>query len=532
MTSQACRNLFVFSLILLLTAYAEKKEAVTTNNPSNEVMYHVFLRSFYDANGDGHGDLKGLEEKLDYLQDLGITSILVTPIQSSVYYHNYFSDNFEKIDSTLGNDQTFVSLMKAIHTKGMKFYLDMETQYVTEDNLWWKDSYNNPSSKYSNYIVYNGKNNTDPESIIFNLKELEGYNGVKRKVATVNLTNKDVLDYNFTLFKHWMDPDNDGKFDDGVDGFRLDHAMDDLDWKGKWTGLFDKFWHPLITRLKQVNPKLMIVAEQANWADYGKDYFDKAGVDRVFAFKLQNAFVSFNKNKIQIIADSTFSATPAGKQQVVFIENHDMQRSASKFGKDPGKERVGAALNLLVGGIPAIYYGQELGMPGTGGFGKYGMTDANDIPQREAFEWYKDDSSKGMAIWYKNTGPWWDSTSLKANDGLSLEEEKPDAASLYNFYKSLLQLRKSEVALSEGKYSVVTNNNEQVFTFMRSAANEKLIIAINLSATEQKTAIDGKGAGLKEDTKFQTLFPDTNEATLSQGLTLAPYSVHIWKIKE
>ncbi|MDP4264316.1 MAG: alpha-amylase family glycosyl hydrolase [Bacteroidota bacterium] len=533
MIPKACRPLLVLPFILLLMACHSKKEQETTVNDSNEVIYHIFLRSFYDSDGDGNGDLKGLQEKLDYLQDLGITAILVTPVNSSKYYHNYFSDDFEKIDPAYGNDQSFSDLMKAVHQKGMKFYLDMETQYITEDHAWWKDSYKNPSSKYSNYIVYNGKDNTDPEPIIFNMKELPGYNGVKRKVATVNLSNKDVLEYNYTLFKHWMDPNNDGKFEDGVDGFRLDHAMDDLDWKGKWTGLFEKFWHPLLTRLKQINPGLMIVAEQANWADYGKDYFEKAGVDRVFAFKLQNAFVSFDKHKLSIIIDSTFSATPPANQQVVFLENHDMERSASKFGKDPGKERAGAALNLLVGGIPSIYYGQELGMPGTGGFGKFGMTDANDIPRREAFEWYKDDSSKGMALWYKNTGPWWDSTNLKANDGISLEEEKPDTASLYNFYKTLLRLRKSHEALSEGKYQAVSNNNEQVFTFMRYTKKEKLFIALNLSATEQKAATDINGTGIRQEAKAVQLYPAANaEKSLSGDIVLAPYGVYIWKFNE
>ena len=283
----------------------------------------------------------------------------------------------------------------------MKIYMDMETQYVTEDQVFWKDSYNNPKSKYTDYILYNDSLNTKPESIIFGLNELPGYDGTKKKVTTANLTSKNFQAYNFELFKYFVDPNNDGRFDDGVDGFRLDHCMDDLDFKGRLTDLFSKFWTPMLTRLKQINSKLSIVAEQAVWASYGNEYFDKANVDRVFGFQLQAAIASFDKKRIGAVADTTLNMIPHNKQQVVFIENHDIQRFASAVNKNLQKEKIGAALNLLIGGVPSIYYGQELGMFGKNAGGKYGMTDANDIPIREAFEWNKADTGKGMALWYK-----------------------------------------------------------------------------------------------------------------------------------
>lgn len=525
MIRKACLTVLILSAITFFSACTQKESPKETSNPSNEVIYHVFLRSFYDSDGDGHGDLKGLQEKLDYLQDIGVTAILVPPINASEFYHNYFSGDFETIDPEFGNDAALSDLLKEMHRRGMKFYLDMETQYITEDHPWWKDSYGNPSSKYSDYLIYNGKGNTEPETIIFDLKVMPGYNGVNRKVTTVNLLNKDVLEYNYNLFKRWMDLNGDGKFDDGVDGFRLDHAMDDLDWKGKLTGLHEKFWKPLISRLKQINPQLMIIAEQAYWGDYGKDYYEKAGVDRVFGFKLMASFMSFDKAKIDLIMDSTFSVVPAGKSVVVFLENHDMQRFASGPGKDPGKARVGAALNFLVGGIPAIYYGQELGMPGMKA--NFGMNDANDIPLREAFEWYKSDSGKGMAIWYKNSGPWWDSTNLKPNDGISVEEEKEEPGSLFNFYRDILQLRKSHVALSDGKYQSLNNNNSKVFSFTRTAPSEKLLIVLNLSGEEQKVTIDNANM------KTSSLYPKgKNEKEFAAELTLSPYAVYVWKIND
>ncbi|MEP6514107.1 MAG: alpha-amylase family glycosyl hydrolase [Parafilimonas sp.] len=497
---------------------------------SNEVIYHIFLRSFYDSNGDGHGDLKGLQSKLGYLQDLGVTSILLTPINSSVYYHNYFSDDFEKIDAEFGTMQDYLDLVNDIHKHGMKIYLDMETQYVTEDHLWWKDSYNNLKSKYSDYILYDDSAHTKPSTIIYNLTGLTGYDNTSGRITTVNLTSKNVLDYNIKLFTHFADPNNDGKFNDGADGFRLDHAMDNLDSKPQLTNLFATFWKPLITHLKQANPKLMIVAEQANWSDYGSDYLLNAGVDRVFAFNLQKAIVSFDKQRLARVIDSTFSQTPSGKQQVFFIENHDMQRFASAVNKDERKLKVAAALNLLIGQVPSIYYGQELGMFGAGGFGKFNSTDGNDIPMREAFEWYKSDSGKGMAIWYKNTGGWWDSTNLKPNDGISLEEEMNDPNSLYNFYKTLLKLRKENTALQSGTYQTFANNNDNVFSFLRSDKNETLIVVINLSADTQPMTFDFTGTKIFKASQIMSIY-EIGKKTISSlsTLSLQPYEVQIWK---
>jgi glycosidase len=362
--------------------------------------------------------------------------------------------------------------------------MDMETQYVTEDHLWYRNSYQNPASKYSDFLVYNGPGNTEPESIIFNLTELRGFDGTVRKVTTVNLLGQKVLEYNQLLFSYWVDPNRDGNFDDGVDGFRLDHMMDDLDWKGKFTGLFQNFWTPLIDSLKAINPQLIFIAEQANWSSFGNEYLHEANVDRVFAFRLREAIVAWDKQKIMALADSTFSTPDPGKQ-IVFIENHDTDRFASMAHGDPGKLKAAAALNLLIGGIPSIYYGQEIGMRGSGGFGKFGNTDGNDIPRREAFEWYPSVSGEGMALWYRDSGPWWDQRSLKDNDGISYSEQKADSASLWNVYRDLLALRREYPVISSGKFRPVDNDNRYLCSFMLESEEETVLIVVNLAEDRQ-----------------------------------------------
>ena len=125
-------------------------------------------------------------------------------------------------------------------------------------------------------------------------------------------------------------------------------------------------------------------------------------------------------------------------------------------------------------------------MSGAGGFGKFGNTDGNDIPMREAFEWYATPSGAGMALWYKNTGPWWDQTNLKANDGVSFEEQQGDPISLWHTYQGLISVRKRYPALVSGRYQPLPNNSASVVSFARMTADEHLVVMINLSADTQE----------------------------------------------
>jgi glycosidase len=510
---------FKFLTLLLFIcsiSFAQKKDKII----KGEVMYHLFLRSFYDSNGDMHGDLNGLKEKLSYLQNLGITSILLLPIFDADCYHNYFVNDFEKIDPEFGTMQEYILLVKEIHKRGMKIYMDMETQYVTENHLWWKDAVGNLKSPYSDYILFDDTAHNIQSTIVFDLRQLNSFDGSFIKATTVNLRNKNVLDYNVKLFSFFVDPDKNGIFDDGVDGFRLDHAMDHLDGKPTLTNLFADFWKPLLTHLKKINPKLKNVAEQSDWKDYGFAYFQNAGVDRMFGFGLQQAILSFNKENLMANADTILAQCPEGKDQIIFIENHDMDRFAS-LETNIKKQQLAAALSLLIGGVPSIYYGQEIGMQGK--FGKWGNTDGNDIPRRAAFDWYKSGQGKGMATWYKNTGSWWDNSEIKPNDGISAEEQLNDSNSLLNYYKSLIQLKQSNPALANGKYATAINDNNKVFSFYRKYENRKVLVAVNLSDAEQ-TAIFEEG--------YKKYVPLLGKSKVqNSSINLSPYEIAVFEVK-
>jgi alpha-amylase len=124
------KKYILLSLLLASTSpmWSQKKNTQITKG---EIIYHVCQRSFYDSNGDLNGDLNGLRQKLGYLQDLGVTSIMLLPLYEADCYHNYFANDFDKIDPEFGTMEEYITLVKDIHKRGMKIYMDMESQYVT-----------------------------------------------------------------------------------------------------------------------------------------------------------------------------------------------------------------------------------------------------------------------------------------------------------------------------------------------------------------------------------------------------------------
>lgn len=495
---------------------------ISPTNTDDEIFYHVFQRSFYDSGGDSHGDFKGLESKLDYIQELGATSILLLPIYESIFYHNYFASDFRKIDPKYGTIEDYLSLVRAIHARDMKIYLDMEVQYITEDHIWYRDSFGNPDSPYSQHIIYNGPGNTDPESIIFDLKEIHSYDGAIRKVACLNIFNEATQNEIFEEFRHWTDPHGDGSLKDGVDGFRLDHMMDDLDDKGKLLNVYARFWKPLVNRVRMLNPGIKFIGEQADWESHGNKGFEEADVDYMFAFPLKFAISNFNKGEIIWAQEMGLNGTPPGKQQIILIENHDTTRFASSVNNDPNKLKVGAALNLLLKGAPSIYYGQELGMEGEGGFAVYGISDGNDIPRRESFPWHAKVMGLGSTLWYRDSGPWWTDSKLRDDNGVSVEEQIEDENSLLNFYKKLISIRKTYLSIQKGDIQFLNQNNDYVVSFIRSFGSQTLLVHISLSSEIQRITSDSYEID-------QIIFQFPEDAVINNELL--PYSIQIFALK-
>jgi alpha-amylase len=453
-TAMSMQRVVIALIWFLLASCGAMRAAVaaTTWVAEDEVFYKIFVRSFADSNRDRIGDFLGIEQRLGYLQDLGVTSLLLTPIVPSKFYHNYFASQFDGVDPSFGDLESFQHLVRAVHSRGMKIYLDQEIQYVSSEHPWWQ-SVGHPQSPFAQYLLFNGPDNTKPETG-FSFKT---YDGQPATLAIVNLKLPAVRRYFEGVFAAWLDPAHNGDFSAGVDGFRIDHMMDDLDHKGRLAGLLVDFWAPLLAHAREVNPRMLTIAEQADWQQFGDDLQRRGGIDLVYAFPLRAALVSLNRDAVAAAIEATVAKTAPGKGQLIFLENHDTIRFASEVQGDVRKERLGAALNVLLKGSPLLYYGQELGMLGrqmkdTG-------TDGNDITVREAFRWNRKVDAPGSALWYRGTGVWWDQRFARDDDGISLEEEQAKPDSLLAYYRKLIALRRSQPELEKGDESLIRTHS-------------------------------------------------------------------------
>lgn len=496
------------SLVLLLAATItacgelpidKTLPAPTAVNWNNEIIYHVMPRSFYDSDGDRHGDLAGFVRKLPYLQELGVTTILFTPLYESELYHNYFPTDYEAIDPEYGTMDDYIAFVKAVHAAGMKFVMDMETQYAMTGHRWFDESYQNPDSEYSDFILYLDDENEEPLQIVdpdnSGLKILSGWPDKQISIVCLDLAHPRVKHYMSEFFAFWIDPDGDGQFDDGVDGFRIDHIMDDLDNKGILTNLYAEFWEPILERSLELNPNLLIVGEQADWGDYGDKMVAASGANAAFGFHIRQAIAGGNYHHTPHSDDEVYVPTASviheavndmqerfgnGTYYVSFLENHDTIRVASNVRRHAGLLRVTAVLNLTMPGIPSIYFGQELGV--TGERVERG-SDTSDLGMREAFPWKSSAEFDGFAGFYRDTADVWASSIYTSDylDEISLDAQVSDVSSLWHHYRELVWLRRNHDALRNGDYVPVDLGSDSLIGFDRSNNDSTIRVVVNAS---------------------------------------------------
>lgn len=214
----------------------------------DEIVYQIFPRSYFDSNGDHIGDLTGIALKLPTIKQMGFTSILVNPIFKSRVYHNYFADDFFQVDPALGTNESFYRLVRKAHALGMKVILDMETQYVADQHPWFAEP------QFQNYVWKKG-------SAFYDLK-INWWGGSKAKIAAINPDLPEVIEAGKNIFRFWTCPN--GSLDSGVDGFRIDHMMDDLDNQHVKKNVLSNYWKPIIEATKQVRPDAIFLAEQSD----------------------------------------------------------------------------------------------------------------------------------------------------------------------------------------------------------------------------------------------------------------------------
>ncbi len=442
---------------------------------NDAVFYEVFVRSFYDSDGDGIGDFNGLTEKLDYLNDanpatqndLGVTGIWLMPINESPSYHGYDVTDYRKVEPDYGTNEDFKAFIAAAHTRGIKVIIDYVMNHSSSQHPWFIESKNTASEKRDWYIwEENNQGGSGPwGQTIWHPSNGDYFYGLFWSgMPDINYEGEGVKEEMFDISTFWLEEMD-------IDGFRLDAVKYIYETEA---GLEDteetfQFWRDFRTHYKGVKPEAFAVGEAWTSTDKAKKYVDSDGLDYVFEFDLANAILGAvnNGNASGIIAKTAeVMGSYPYLQFGTFLSNHDINRLMNLLGSDEEKVRQAAELLFTLPGVPYIYYGEEIGM--------LGVKPDEDI--RLPLQW---DNSANAG--FTTGSPWKAPKADYTSKNIATQQRNP--GSLWRNYHQLVSTRNSQIALRRGNYRNVTASDNSVYAFLRSYENEHVFTVANLANT-------------------------------------------------
>ncbi|CAN5596907.1 hypothetical protein BH23BAC4_BH23BAC4_11140 [soil metagenome] len=335
---------------------------------NDAVFYEVFVRSFYDSDGDGIGDFDGLTAKLDYLNDgdpttdtdLGITGIWLMPINNSPSYHGYDVTDYESIHPDYGTMESFQNFLAAAHERGIRVIIDFVVNHTSTQHPWFQASAaNNPAYRdfyrwSASHPGYNG-----PLGPAWHNHSSGFYYGVFWSgMPDLNFENSTVQDSMFAAADFWLR-------EIGVDGFRLDavkYIFEDGPILENAPRTFS-FWSEFSGSVRESNPEAVTVCEAWSSTDSVVPYVVDGNLDFCFEFDLAARILqsvqSGNAQPLATKMQEVYAAYPH-LQVGTFLTNHDQDRVMEVLDGDVDRARAAAALYLTLPGVPFIYYGEEI----------------------------------------------------------------------------------------------------------------------------------------------------------------------------
>lgn len=446
------------------------------------VMYQIFVRSFADSDGDGIGDLNGITSRLDYLKDLGVTALWLTPIFQAASYHGYDTTDYYAIQPEYGTQDDLARLVDEAHARGMKVILDYVAGHTSNEHPFFKDAYNNPQSQYAGFYRWTNESHTT----------YDGFAGL-REMPALNYANPETTQTMLDAAEYWLTLGGTRPPGQGIDGFRLDYVL----------GVPHSFWKELRQTVKDVNPDALLLGEA--WTSNRREivpYFDNE-FDAAFDFPLYGSLQG-NHDRVgdgvlpgqasagllELDAPGPLRAYPPGAISVAFINNHDTNRAMSDFGGNMERAKTAAAFLLTIPQTPIVYYGEEIGMQGTKGAGSIG-----DMPRREPMDWYAAESGPDMTTWWKAT-----ERNNRAGDGVSVEEQQGKPDSLLETYRALMRLRRDSPALRQGSYEPLkAADNDKAYAHVRRAGDDIVLAVFNFGDAPASLTFDLSTTGLVAD---------------------------------
>lgn len=539
--------------IVLMTGCSQeqskKQEDVITKKPTKEVAYkykqdlnvlddnyrtyyQVFVYSFCDSDGDGIGDINGLLSKLDYLNDgddstdtdLGINGIWLSPIMPSTTYHKYDVIDYYNIDKEYGTLDDFKKLIEECKKRDIKVIIDLAINHTSTQNMWFQEAaeYLNtlqkgekPSAKECKYFDYYNFKKNEESGAYYDVTGTDGwkYEGVFwDQMPDLNLASKDVRKEIEKIVDFWLDL--------GVGGFRLDAA------KEYYSGNPEKnievlSWFTDYVKAKDKDNYL--VGEVWEGISVYQEYY-KSGIDSLFDFSFSgvdghivktvkgigdNTAKSFGEKLI--LAQGMFKEYNKNAIDAPFLSNHDIGRTGGFLSYDATKIKMAWAMNLFTTGSAFLYYGEELGMTGSG----------IDENKRAPMYWSTKDK-EGMT-----SGP--SAMETVEHEFPALDEQERDPLSIYNFVKQAIRIRNENPEIARGEMSYMKDiTDKDICAIVKEFNGSKIEMLYNISEEEKKVEVD------KNTYKYEGirgyLSTSGKEVTLEgETITLPPYSIVILK---
>ncbi len=498
---------FIFVFFITLVGCNANKIKPTSNLYKNfSTCYNIFPIAFADSNDDGKGDLRGIINQMNYLDDLGIDCIWLNPIHPSNSYHKYDVIDYYKVDSDFGTIDDFKDLVKEANKKDISIIIDFVINHTSSSHEWFKKS-KAGDKKYRDWYRWRDEDDDNYNTLEGWVKSGDQYYFASfwDQMPELNYENKAVRKEIKKIAKYWLEL--------GVAGFRIDAAIHIYDPREypKETNVLGKgveWFKEFNSYIKSVKKDAIIISEI--WRDTSTVATFLPGMDTTFNFDLSDSIVNGVKERDATNISRTIENSRTKYAEVrsdyidsIFLTNHDMNRIMSTLNGNVELAKMAANILFTLPGVTWIYYGEELGMLG----------EKPDENIREPFLWNDEVNELPNTRW---------KTITENTNTPSLKVQKEDPNSMFNTYKNLIKLKKDNVILQKGDFTKVSSKFF-LMSFMREYKGQKIFVVHNLSRMEKEVVVSGNIESI--------LYTSNNDNAYQNNIiTMKPSSTMIFNI--
>jgi oligo-1,6-glucosidase len=528
------------------------------------VVYQVYWRSFYDSNGDGYGDLQGLIEKLDYIQDLGVDVIWLNPCYESPDKDNgYDISDYYKIMDKAGTMEIWEKLLEEVHKRGMKLIMDLVVNHTSNQHPWFLESRSSKDNPKRNWYIWRDKPNNWRSYFTPSAWEYDAATGqyyfhsFAVEQPDLNWENPEVREEIYKMMRFWLDK--------GIDGFRLDAIAllakpNDFPDAENPEDIRYLTNNPRVHEyLREMNEKVLkhydifTVGEVAFVSP--KEGLKYVGEDRnelhtLFHFEICDEMPSWEPLRFKEIQKRWYEGLWGKGWNSQFLNNHDHTRQVTRYGNDKeyrveSAKLLGTMVHTLPG-TPYIYQGEEIGMTGV----RFdSIEDYNDIAMKNKYEEevakgrdpqevleslqpLSRDNSRTPMQWddSENAGfttgtPW-----IKVNPNykeINVKKALQDPNSVYYYYKKLIQLRKENPVMVYGSFHDYSESDPYIYAYTRELKEERWLIVLNHCDNENTYELPKQLAHYKRELLLGN-YADIQES--GAVLRMRPHEARIYKL--